>query len=85
MSGPQDISILAVGAESGQVAFERELRHTAGGQFHVGSASSADDALSELAAAEFDCVVSAYDLPGRDGVEFLRLVRENQGDLPFVL
>jgi PAS domain S-box-containing protein len=85
MSGPQDISILAVGAESGQVAFERELRHTAGGQFQVGSASSADDALSELAAAEFDCVVSAYDLPGRDGVELLRLVRENQGDLPFVL
>ena len=85
MSGQQETRILTVGEESGGVAFERALRHADGGQFQVGSASSADDALAELAAAEFDCVVSAYNLPGRDGIELLRRVRERQGSLPFVL
>ncbi|WP_281195046.1 PAS domain S-box protein [Halorubrum sp. F4] len=32
-----------------------------------------------------DCVVSDYDMPGRDGIEFLRAVREGRPDLPFVL
>ena len=85
MSGQQETRILTVGEESGGVAFERALRHAEGGQFQVGGASSADDALAELAAADFDCVVSAYNLPGRDGIELLRRVRERQRSLPFVL
>lgn len=31
------------------------------------------------------CVVSDYDMPDTDGIEFLRQVRENHPDLPFVL
>ncbi|MFC7028796.1 response regulator [Halomicroarcula sp. GCM10025710] len=33
----------------------------------------------------FDCVVSDYDLPGQNGIVFLRTVREQFPDLPFIL
>ncbi|SDF67559.1 PAS domain S-box protein [Halorientalis regularis] len=42
-------------------------------------------ALEQLAASSFDCVVSDYDMPQMDGLEFLRRVREDHPQLPFVL
>lgn len=42
-------------------------------------------ALEVLGEGDIDCVVSAYDLPGLDGVEFLRRVRDELGRLPFLL
>ncbi|MFB6173115.1 MAG: PAS domain S-box protein [Halobacteriales archaeon] len=51
----------------------------------VETATDADEALDRLAPAEFDCVVSEYDIPGRDGIEFLRAVREAHPALPFVM
>ncbi|MFC3478314.1 PAS domain S-box protein [Halobacterium litoreum] len=44
-----------------------------------------EDALDRLEDEQFACVVSDYDLPGRDGIEFLEAVREDYPDLPFVL
>ncbi|PSP92281.1 PAS domain S-box protein [Halobacteriales archaeon QS_4_66_20] len=34
---------------------------------------------------EFDCVVSDYDMPNTNGLEFLEIVREEHPDLPFIL
>jgi PAS domain S-box-containing protein len=51
----------------------------------VVSAASVDEALERLAADDVDCVVSDYDMPGPNGIEFLRTVRESDPDLPFVL
>ncbi|RXK46686.1 PAS domain S-box protein [Halorientalis pallida] len=42
-------------------------------------------ALDRLDASPFDCVVSDYDMPQMDGLEFLRRVREEHPQLPFVL
>lgn len=42
-------------------------------------------ALDRIDAEDVDCVVSAHDLDGTDGIEFLRAVREGYPDLPFVL
>jgi len=51
----------------------------------VETAHDAEEGLSILAEAAIDCVVSDYEMPGRNGVEFLEVVREEYGDLPFVL
>ncbi|MBB6645384.1 PAS domain S-box protein [Halobellus ruber] len=47
----------------------------------------ATDALTSLRQADtdVDCIVSAYDFPGMNGVEFLRAVREDYPRLPFIL
>ncbi|WP_418284962.1 PAS domain S-box protein [Halorubrum sp. DTA46] len=51
----------------------------------VETATDATAGLSALDDREIDCVVSDHDMPGRNGIEFLRLVRERNPDLPFIL
>ena len=51
----------------------------------VRGATSTGAALDVLAERDVDCVVSDYDMPDRNGIELLEVVRERHGDLPFVL
>ena len=50
----------------------------------VVTAADAASGLDRLDPA-IDCVVSEYDVPGRDGLGFFRAVRERRPDLPVVL
>ena len=54
-------------------------------RFTVETATSADEGLRCIDDDPPDCVVSDYNMPGTDGIEFLRAVRERFPDLPFVL
>ncbi|WP_246989527.1 PAS domain S-box protein [Halorientalis marina] len=54
-------------------------------RFKVETATSADRGLDHLANTHVDCIVSDYDMPGVNGLEFLKTVRENHPDLPFIL
>ena len=54
-------------------------------RFVVETATSAADGHERLAEHNFDCLISDYDLPGRNGVEFLESIRETHPDLPFIL
>ena len=51
----------------------------------VETVHTADHALDQLDTVQFDCVVSDYDMPGTNGIEFLRAVRQDASDLPFIL
>ena len=51
----------------------------------VETAASPSEGLSRLEAAEFDCLVSDFEMPEMDGIELLRTVRERFPDLPFIL
>ncbi|WP_415381561.1 GAF domain-containing protein [Halosimplex sp. TS25] len=54
-------------------------------RFVVDTASDATEGLDRLTSGAFDCVVSDYDMPGRNGIEFLEAVRADHPELPFVL
>jgi PAS domain S-box-containing protein len=54
-------------------------------RFTAETAADGTRGLARLATGEFDCVVSEYDLPDADGIEFLESVRAEHPDLPFVL
>ena len=53
--------------------------------FDVCTATSATEGLDRLAEEDIDCIVSDYDMPGMDGLDFLEAVREEYPDLPFIL
>ncbi|WP_262174626.1 PAS domain S-box protein [Haloarcula laminariae] len=51
----------------------------------VETATSASEGLDRLADEDFDCIISDYDMPEQNGIEFLETVREMAPDLPFIL
>jgi PAS domain S-box-containing protein len=51
----------------------------------VATETRARDGLETIERCDIDCVVSDYEMPRMDGMEFLRAVREQWPTLPFVL
>ncbi|WP_132058867.1 response regulator [Halorussus amylolyticus] len=51
----------------------------------VHTIEGASPALDLLETECFDCIVSDYEMPGMDGLEFLDAVRERDTDVPFIL
>ena len=52
---------------------------------NVHTATSATEGEQLLAEASIDCVVSDYQMPEKNGIEFLKAVRENDPHLPFII
>ncbi len=55
------------------------------GRYTVDTAESAAEGLKKLRAGQFDAVISDYLMPESDGVDFLRQVRLEFGNIPFIL
>jgi PAS domain S-box-containing protein len=54
-------------------------------RFSVEITTSATDGLEMLRDNPPDCIISDYEMPGMDGIDFLGRVRENHPNLPFIL
>ncbi len=54
-------------------------------RFDVSAVTSVSEAFTVLGSERIDCIVSDYDMPETNGIEFLETVRERYGDVPFVL
>jgi CheY-like chemotaxis protein len=75
--------VLLVDDEPGILRMFRTALQHAG--FDIEEASNGHVALERLESASFDVVVSDINMPGRDGFELLRNVRERYPDLPLIL
>ena len=52
---------------------------------HVHPALSADEARERMNTVAVDAIIADYDLPGTDGIQFLRMVREKYPSIPFII
>jgi PAS domain S-box-containing protein len=55
------------------------------GDLSIDSAISGAEALKMLPGLDYDAVISDYDMPGYNGIEFLRQVRNIDSRIPFLL
>lgn len=54
-------------------------------QITVTTKTTVEDGMQVLQQKPIDCVISDYEMPRQDGLDFLELVRNENPDLPFIL
>ncbi|PKG31401.1 response regulator, partial [Methanoregula sp.] len=55
------------------------------GEFSIDIKTSAQEGMEALSAHPYDAIVCDYEMPGTNGVEFLKSVRLVFGDIPFII
>jgi len=83
--GREPIQLLHVDDEADLVELAATFLEREREDFDVSTATNAAKGLDHLAVESVDCIVSDYDMPGMDGLEFLEAVREDHPNLPFIL
>ncbi len=53
--------------------------------FEIDQVGCADEAFKKLATEQYDVVISDYEMPQKDGLQFLKELREQKNEIPFLL
>ena len=81
---PTSIHVLHVDDEPDFADMAATFLETEDERFTVETTTSAAEGLERLT-SDIDCIVSDYDMPGQNGIAFLKQVREEYPELPFIL
>ncbi|MEN6611020.1 MAG: PAS domain S-box protein [Methanoregulaceae archaeon] len=84
LSNSRRITILYVDDEGALLTIVKTFLELSG-QFQVDISISVSDALEKLNRQSYDAIISDYDMPEMDGIEFLNYIRARFGELPFIL
>lgn len=79
------VDVLHVDADTAVSEALAERVGKAENSFNIESKTEPQEALARVTTADFDCIVSEYELPNMTGIEFLNAVRENNKRVPFIL
>jgi len=55
------------------------------GAFQVDTASSVEEATEKMKEKEYDAIVCDYIMPRRDGLQFLKELRDSENNIPFII
>jgi PAS domain S-box-containing protein len=79
-----EIRILHVDDDNGFLTLAKAI--LAGeGPFNIDTATSPEEALTKLQKGTFDVIISDYEMPQKNGLDFFKLLRENGFAIPFIL
>ncbi|HUK84834.1 MAG TPA: PAS domain S-box protein, partial [Candidatus Acidoferrum sp.] len=53
--------------------------------FEIDDATSVFEALKKMECQNYDAVISDFEMPVKNGLDFLKILREQQNDIPFIL
>lgn len=81
----ESIRILHVDDESSFLELTAEFLAQEDNRFEIITETGPEDGLATLEQKPVDCVVSDYQMPETNGIEFLEAVRECNSELPFIL
>lgn len=79
------IRVLHVDDDPSHLELTGEFLKREDDRFTLETATGADEGLNQIADRPPDCIVSDYDMPNKNGIEFLQAVRKTHPDLPFIL
>jgi PAS domain S-box-containing protein len=84
-SGEEDtIRVLHVDDEAGFLKATKQILEMQG-SFEVETAESVEEAQEKMRKKEFDVIVCDYIMPGKDGLEFLKELRDGNNTIPFII
>ena len=75
---------MLVDDDAGLIEVSKEILE-AEGNFKVDSVCCVDEAFKKLSTGQYDVVVSDYMMPQKDGLQFLKELREQNNKIPFIL
>jgi len=78
------IRVLHVDDEAGLLKVAKQILEMQG-NFEVETAASVEEAQEKMRKKEFDVIVSDYIMPGKDGLEFLKELRDSSNNIPFII
>jgi PAS domain S-box-containing protein len=84
-SEPEAIRVLHVDDQQSFVELAARFLEREDDRFEVVTAASVTEGVGLFVDDDFDCIVSDYNMPDRDGLEFLEIVRERDPTTPFIL
>jgi PAS domain S-box-containing protein len=82
---PQDIHILAVDDDESFLTETKLILLSDNADFKVDTATSVDEAHKLMQTKKYDAIVSDYDMPLNNGLDFLRQTRQTDQTIPFFL
>jgi DNA-binding NarL/FixJ family response regulator len=80
----KSINVLQVDDDLSFLKAAKQCLETQGG-FQVETASSVEEAIERMKKEGFDIIVSDFKMLGKDGLEFLKELRERGNDVPFII
>ena len=84
-SGSEEIiRILHVDDQTDILKVSKQILETQG-PFQVDMAASVEEANVKMKEKEFEVIVSDYQMPIKDGLQFLKELRDNGNNIPFIL
>jgi DNA-binding NtrC family response regulator len=85
MSRPDRVDVLSVDDDATVASLVQQYLEREDERIAVTTATSAVEGLAILDRGEFDCIVSDFEMPEMNGLEFLREVRQAHNGLPFIM